>query len=246
LAPALLQVASGKLFGIREFMQRTGAEFASLRGPGERPAVELTGEIYVRAVPFSNDFLVRKLEDRGLRVRLAPQMEWLAYCSYVRRRAAGSNRIVDRLSEHLQHRIEASVMAAIAPHLGWPKPPSVEESLVTAAPYVSPALEGEAVLTVGASLAAWRREQIDAVIAVGPLECMPTKIAEAQFQHVAEREGLLSLTLAFNGEPISDATLDNFAFEVLARFHARRKAVPSALGGRARPTKPASTSTVTA
>ena len=46
---------------------------------------------------------------------------------------------------------------------------------------------------------------------------MPTKIAEAQFHHVAEHEGLLSLTLSFNGDPISATALDNFAFEVKAR-----------------------------
>jgi predicted nucleotide-binding protein (sugar kinase/HSP70/actin superfamily) len=246
LAPALWQVATGKLFGLRELLEHAGAEFAKLRGPGERPVVELTGEIYVRAVAFSNDFLIKKLEARGLRVRVAPQVEWLAYCSYVRRHKAGRNRFADRFSDHVQHRIEATALAALAPHLGWPKPPSVKESLDAATPYVSSALEGEAVLTIGASLEAWRRKQIDAVIAVGPLECMPTKIAEAQFQHLAERESLLSLTLAFNGEPISDSTLDNFAFEVLGRFHARRNAVPSALGGRARPTNPASTRTVTA
>ena len=245
LAPALWQVANGKLFGIRALLERAGAEFAKLRGPGERPRVELTGEIYVRAVPFSNDFLIQKLEARGLCVRVAPQVEWISYCSYVRRHARSRNRLADRCSEHLQHRIEAAALAAIAPHLGWPDPPSVEDCLAAAAPYVDSALYGEAVLTIGASLAAWRRKQIDAVIAVGPLECMPTKIAEAQFQHLAEREGLLSLTLAFNGEPVSDATLDNFAFEVNTRFHSGRNAVPSALGGRDRPTNPASTSTVT-
>jgi len=36
--------------------------------------------------------------------------------------------------------------------------------------------------------------------------------------HVAEREGLLSLTLPFNGDPVSAAAVDNFAFEVKARF----------------------------
>jgi hypothetical protein len=50
---------------------------------------------------------------------------------------------------------------------------------------------------------------------------MPTKIAEAQFHQLAEREGLLSLTLAFNGDPISTTALDNFAFEVKARFQHR-------------------------
>ena len=60
-------------------------------------------------------------------------------------------------------------------------------------------------------------------MSVGPLECMPTKIAEAQFHQLAEREGLLSLTLAFNGDPISTTALDNFAFEVRSSFRRRRE-----------------------
>jgi predicted CoA-substrate-specific enzyme activase len=221
LAPALWQVTTGRLFGIRDLLERAGAEFAALRSPRELPLVELTGEIYVRAVNFSNDFLVEKLEERGLRVRVAPQSEWLAYCAYLRRRRSGRNRLADRFSEHVQHRIETAALAAIAPRLRWPTPPSVEETLAAAGPYIRSTLHGEAVLTVGASLHAWRRRQIDAVVAVGPLECMPTKIAEAQFHHLAEREGLLSLTLSFNGDPISTAALDNFAFEVNARFQNR-------------------------
>ena len=50
---------------------------------------------------------------------------------------------------------------------------------------------------------------------------MPTKIAEAQFHHIAERDGLISLTLSFNGDPINTSALDNFAFEVHARSRNR-------------------------
>jgi hypothetical protein len=63
----------------------------------------------------------------------------------------------------------------------------------------------------------------------GPLECMPTKIAEAQFHHVAERDGLLNLTLGFNGDPISTTALDSFAFEVNSRFHRRSPGVRQAI-----------------
>ena len=52
----------------------------------------------------------------------------------------------------------------------------------------------------------------DAVVSVGPLECMPNKIAESQFHHVSEREGLLSLTLSLNGDPVDPEILDAFAF----------------------------------
>jgi hypothetical protein len=51
---------------------------------------------------------------------------------------------------------------------------------------------------------------------------MPNKIAEAQFCHVAEKEGLLSLGLSLNGDPIDPEVLDNVAFEVHQRFKERR------------------------
>ena len=225
LGAALWQVATGRLFGLSAILDEAGREFSALRQERSMPLVEMTGEIYVRAVDFSNDHLVKKLEERGLRVQLAPQSEWLAYCAYSRRH---KNRkwLVDRFSEEVQHRIEAAAMAAIGPHFNWPPFPTVPETLAAARPYVTSCLQGEAVLTVGASLAAWRRRQIDAVVAVGPLECMPTKIAEAQFHHLSEHEGLLSLTLAFNGDPVSTAVIDNFAFEVHARF--RKKLHPEA------------------
>ena len=222
LGPALWQVAGGRLFGVRELLARAGAEFAAMRGPAELPLVELAGEIYVRTVEFSNDFLIEKLEARGLRVHLAPKTEWINYCGYNQCRESGGNRLANHFSELVKKRIESTAFAAIAPRLGWTPPPSTAETLAAASPYVSDALAGEAVLTVGAPLHEWRHRQIDAVVNVGPLECMPTKIAEAQFHHVAEREGLLSLTLPFNGDPVSVAALDNFAFEVQSRFQIRK------------------------
>jgi hypothetical protein len=39
---------------------------------------------------------------------------------------------------------------------------------------------------------------------------------------VAEREGLPSLTLSLNGDPVNTAALDNFAFEVHSRFGRKR------------------------
>jgi activator of 2-hydroxyglutaryl-CoA dehydratase/predicted nucleotide-binding protein (sugar kinase/HSP70/actin superfamily) len=222
LGPALWQAAGGRLFGLRKLLQRAAREFAALRGPGQRPCVELTGEIYVRGVDFSNDFLIEKLEARGLRVHLAPKTEWINYCGFVQRQTPGRNRVVDGFSQFVRRRIESAALSAMAGHLGWAPLPTPEEAMAAAKPYVHEALYGEAVLTVGAPLHEYRHGHIDAVVSVGPLECMPTKIAEAQWHHVAEDEGMLSLTLPFNGDPVSSAALDNFAFEVKERFNARR------------------------
>jgi hypothetical protein len=64
---------------------------------------------------------------------------------------------------------------------------------------------------------------------------MPNKIAEAQLFHVAEREGLLSLTLPMNGDPIDPDVIDRFAYEVWARFARReRRPAPGRAGGGSR------------
>ena len=123
----------------------------------------------------------------------------------------------------MRRRIETALSAAAGRAMGWHRPPPVADVLGQAGGYLRPALEGETVLTVGAAVDAWRRREVDAVLSVGPLECMPNKLAESHFHHVAEREGLLALTLSLNGDPIDPEVLDAFAFEVLARARGERR-----------------------
>jgi hypothetical protein len=90
--------------------------------------------------------------------------------------------------------------------------------------YMGRALESETVVTLGAAVDGWRKGAIDASVSVGPLECLPNKLAESQFFHVSEREGLPALSLSLNGEPIDPERLDAFAWEVKERFARRRSA----------------------
>ncbi len=230
LCKALWTTGTGQLFGIPSLLRRAGADYQSLRSPGERPRVELTGEIYVRGVGFSNDFLIEKLESHGLVVRLAPVSEWLAYCSHLRRNCSGSRNLLNRLSACIEHRVDLLCWQSLAATFGWPSPTPVGNVLETAKTYVNPALYGEAVLTVGAAVHAWRRSQIDAVVNVGPLECMPGKIAEAQLYEAARREGLLSLSLSFDGSPVNSAAVDNFAYEVHRRWRQKQQSSASTPG----------------
>lgn len=74
------------------------------------------------------------------------------------------------------------------------------------------------MLTVGGPVHEWREGEINGVVSVGPLECMPNKLSESQFFHVAEQEGLPSVTLSLNGDPVDPEVLDNFAYEVHEQF----------------------------
>jgi predicted CoA-substrate-specific enzyme activase len=223
LPAALLEVASGRLFGTTDLLRRAASELRVIKRERDLPTVAMVGEIYVRCEPFANDFLIERLEAHGIRVRFAPFDEWLEYTDYVGLKEGRRSGFGAQMSSFVQARIQNLTYAAMAETLGWPARTRVRDSLGAAAPYLREELLGEAVLTLGGPIHEWREGHIDAVVSVGPLECMPTKIAEAQFFHIAEKEGLLSLTVALNGDPLDPEVVDAFAFEVHERFRRRQE-----------------------
>ncbi len=229
LSAALFELVSGRLFGCHEILRKAATELAKVKGDRAMPTVLVVGEIYARCDPFTNDFVIDKLEQRGIRARFAPFNEWLEYTDTLNLEAMGADRTFGaQVTSTVQTLITNVLYGATGRHLGWPARTTVADSLAAARGYVRPELQGEAVLTVGGPVHEWREGHIDGVVSVGPLECMPNKISEAQFFHVAEREGLPSLTLSLNGDPLDPEVLDTFAFDIHARFAAHK-------GGTTRP-----------
>jgi predicted CoA-substrate-specific enzyme activase len=220
-AKVLVEVASGRVYGVPALLREAAREFAAVKAQREVPNVLLVGEIYVRSDSFANDFVSEGLERRGIRVRLEPVSEFLQYSDYIAFKNGSKRGVGDRLERVLRERILSLCHHAAGDPLGWKEHVAVKDQLAAAREYLREELEVESVLTIGVPVDAWRKGHIDAVLSVGPLECMPNKIAEAQFHHVAEKEGLLSLTLSLNGDPIDPEVLDGFAFEVHQRFRKR-------------------------
>ncbi|MCM2333219.1 MAG: acyl-CoA dehydratase activase-related protein [Anaeromyxobacteraceae bacterium] len=230
-ARVLLEATTSRLWGIPAAIRETCRELAEVKSRREVPNVLVVGEIYVRCDPFSNDFITRQLERRGIRARVEPVSEFIQYSDYIAWKRGWKKGLGDRIDQFVRNRISAVTHHAMTGPLGLPEAPSIEEAVEAGSPYVRDQVEVETLLTIGVPVRAWRRKEIDAVVSVGPLECMPNKIAEAQFCHVAEEEGLLSLTLSLNGDPVDPETLDNFAFEVHQRFRrARERATAPAQG----------------
>ncbi|MCX7722606.1 MAG: acyl-CoA dehydratase activase-related protein, partial [Verrucomicrobiae bacterium] len=216
-AAVLHETVTGDIFGIPALLEQAAREFAAIKTEKPRPTVLIVGEIYVRLVPFANDFIIEKLEARGCKTRLAPGTEWLEYVDYLNRRR-GHQRLPTRVSSFIQRLIRARTYRIMARALGWPPHAPISESIRAAEPYLRQALHGEAILTLGTALHSWHAGSIDAAVSVGPLECMPNKIAEAQFFHITEQEGLPNLTISLVGDPMDIEVLENFVFEVKSRF----------------------------
>jgi len=235
LPRALREVATGRLFGVGPLLHEAGRRFAACCRPRVLPTVLVVGEIYVRLDPFANDFAIDRLQERGVRVRLAPFSEWLEYVEHENAVKNRGRSFDGWLSYQVQQEILRRGHRAIGEPLGWGPRTTVVQSVAAAGDYLRPELEGEAVLTVGGPVHEWRSGLIDGTLSLGPLECMPSKIAEAQLFHAAAREGLPSLTLALNGDPVDPALLDGFVFEVESGFR-RRQAVSAGRGqGTVRP-----------
>jgi predicted nucleotide-binding protein (sugar kinase/HSP70/actin superfamily) len=227
LSPArvLLEVATGRCFGIPACLGRALRSMARADTGKDLPQVLVTGEIYVRLEPFANGFLLKELNDRGLRATVDGSTEVMLYADHTawdRGEKAGPG---GHLETWIKQRIRDLCQKEATAALGLPPKPAVAELLRAASPYLRGALEGEAVLSLGVALHAWREARIDGAVLTGPMECMPNKLAEAQFTHVAEREGLATLALAMNGEPIDTTLLDSFAFD-LHRRHAASATTP--------------------
>ena len=218
---ALLELFSGRLFGCHEILRKAAADFARVKGERRLPTVLVVGEIYARCDAFTNDFIIDKLEQRGIRARFAPFNEWLEYTDTLNLEAMGANRTFGaQVTSTVQTLITNVMYGAAGSVLGWPTRTTVADSIKAAREYIRSDLQGEAVLTVGGPVHEWREGTIDGVVSVGPLECMPNKISEAQFFHIAEREGLPSLTIPLNGDPVDPEVIDTFAFDIHSRFEA--------------------------
>ncbi|WP_243304957.1 acyl-CoA dehydratase activase-related protein [Geothrix oryzisoli] len=227
-ARVVSEVATGRIYGIPALLRQALAELRQADSGADLPRILLTGEIYVRLDPFANGQMARGLAARGLRVDVEATTDFIEYSEYTARVMGTKTGPAALVERWVRERILAVAEGTLETEFGWRRRGSLPKVLEASAPYLREALEGEAVLTLGAPLLAWRRGEIDAAVLVGPLECMPSKLADAQFIHASEREGLLTLSVNLNGEPPDPEALDAFAFEVRRRHLLRRRHRPSA------------------
>jgi predicted CoA-substrate-specific enzyme activase len=222
----ILEAVTGRIYGMREVVAGFARELAAVRDPRPHPTVLLVGEIYVRSDPAANGWAADELEKRGLRVRIEPVVEYLQYSDLVQLRRGVQKGFKAKLKTTIRRRIVESLQRVAADGMGWPHHPVIPEVVDAGSKYLRPDLEHEAVLAMGLATHGWRDGSLDGVLCVGPLECMPNKLVEAQLVHAGRNEGLVSLTLSLNGDPIDAEVLDAFAYEVKQRFRERHGGGP--------------------
>jgi predicted nucleotide-binding protein (sugar kinase/HSP70/actin superfamily) len=170
--------------------------------PDEVPKISLVGEIFVRRDSISRQNITERLADMGFATLCSPVAEWIHYCDYLVEKGLVDLKMSSRekLSFALKKRIMRKYENILKKKLSLSglvhaEPVNVRSIIKAAAPYISPNLSGEAVLTVGSSISEIATHTCG-VIAIGPFGCMPNRLSEAILSEIMNREGKLS---AHNG-----------------------------------------------
>jgi predicted nucleotide-binding protein (sugar kinase/HSP70/actin superfamily) len=160
------------------------------RSPEEVPTIALAGEIFVRRDALSRGYLTERLAQKGFATMCSPIAEWILYSDYLVDKGLVDCRMTKmeklafivrkKFMARNEKRIKSILSETGMVHIG---PLDVEAIVNNAIPYISPNLTGEAILTVGSSLAEIASHACG-VIAIGPFGCMPNRLSEAILNQV--------------------------------------------------------------
>jgi predicted nucleotide-binding protein (sugar kinase/HSP70/actin superfamily) len=200
----------------------------------ERPLIGIVGEIFCRLNAFSNDDLVRRLEEHGAVVWMSDVAEWVGYATgerFRRLRLLGRTVSLDMLAAQLRSRVqrkdEHELTSLVGDDFrGFEEPEDVGVVYRNAAPYLPPeGAMGEMVLNVGRAVYL-ARKGVDGIIDISPFTCMNGIVGEAIYPRVsADLGGIPIQTFYFDGTQ-SDRDRDVGIYLELARSYRSKKPFP--------------------
>lgn len=230
---SLTQIVSGKhLRPLEILLKEAVEEFTNVpRSQERRPHILLGGEFYVRLDDRSNQEIIKKIEEEGGEVSLAPATELFSYTAYIMYRefcdAFETKKSIQgflmksgySLINQLAHRDELRLSSVTAELLHDHEEPSPKEIMRRAKKYVSEHYGGEPPMTIGRISALASRNGVGGAILVAPFTCMPASVVEAQMGALQEELGLPMITLYYDGK--ENANREKFIESLV--FQAKQK-----------------------
>lgn len=206
-------------------LARAAGDYAALaRGAGNgrrRPTVLLTGDIYMRIDEVGSGGLIRKLSARGLHVLVEPYLlypEYRGHENTVEKRNQLSPLLPGLLfARSAMNLVRRDLYRRVQRLHPWLPMPEVSRMVAAGRRLIGRDPVGEAPLTIGSALLAWKEKICDGIVVASPWSCAPGLVAESLLRH--EREPPL-LFIYCDGTPLDEPRLDRFAFR-LARAAAR-------------------------
>jgi len=198
----------------------------------KRPLIGVVGEIFCRLTPFTNDSLIRKLEEFGAECTLAHIVEWVWYTNIEAEkrlvhagRAISKDMLVAKIKNHIQQKDEHRIYGVFHDDFHGYEEPSVRTIFKYSQPYL-PNLGslGEMTLSVGKAVHHYH-QGCDGVVDISPFTCMNGIVTEAIYPKVSRDHEHIPIRNFFFDGTASDLDRDVGIFMELARTYQSRKKV---------------------
>ncbi|HSL91289.1 MAG TPA: hypothetical protein VK863_01465, partial [Candidatus Limnocylindrales bacterium] len=196
-----------------------------------RPLVGVVGEIFCRLNTFSNDDVMRKVEEAGGECWISDVSEWVwktnvDHIDLLKRfgKRLTMEMLGARLKWHFQRKDEQALMAVFEGDFrGYEEPHDIREIYDLAHPYLPPeGALGEMMLSVGKTVYMYRKG-IDGVLDINPFSCMNGIVSEAVYPRISrDCDGLPIRVLYFDGTRV-DRRYELEIFMDLVRAYSARK-----------------------
>ncbi len=185
-----------------------------------RPRIGVVGEIFMRSHSFGNQEIIKRIENLGGKVWLAPIGEWIMYCTdrYINKSRI-DKKYLDLIKGYMQDRIqkkdERKLLEPFKETLASAEDPMIGQVLEYASPYMRDTIEGEAILSLGKAVD-FARKGLDGVVNIMPFSCMPGTIVAAISKKLREdHDNIPWLNLDYDGveETNSQTRLEAFMYQ---------------------------------
>lgn len=226
-----------QLARIRDSLVRCRDRFRAtkINRDASMPLIGVVGEIFCRLNTFSNDDLVRRLEEYGGEAWLSDITEWVWYTNSENfRKLKLKGRLISKdglaawIRQKVQHRDEHTLLEPFREEFVGCEEPDIYEVLDLAMPYLPrDGALGEMVLNVGKAVYL-ARKGADGIIDISPFTCMNGIVSEAVYPKVSRDLGGIPIRNFYFDGTQSDLDRDLGVYIELARSYQRRKKFPRA------------------
>lgn len=194
------------------------------------PLIGVVGEIFCRLHTFSNENLVRRLEEYGGEAWLSDITEWVWYTTAEQfRKLRLENKLISKeglgawVRSQVQHRDEKALIEPFREDFAGYEEPDVHEVLEYARPYLpQDGAMGEMVLNVGKAVYL-AKKGADGIIDISPFTCMNGIVCEAVYPRLSRDLGGIPIRNFYFDGTQSDLDRDLGVYLELARSYQHRK-----------------------
>jgi predicted nucleotide-binding protein (sugar kinase/HSP70/actin superfamily) len=218
---------------IEEILRKAQGEFFQAKRTIEKkPKIGIVGEFFVRLHEPANQYLIRKLEEKGMETWLAPATEYLIYSYYINSILAKEKFSLNKKPLYLKERIIKSLLykvligyehmlfKATLPYMLGFDDITAQEIVSNGEKYTKHYVVGEAIVSMGKAVD-FAKRGLDGIISVIPFNCMPGLIVDGFIpKFKKDNNNIPFVSIEYDGfqDSTREMRIDTFVSQVKDRY----------------------------